>query len=116
MGCFVVVLLQYVQRIAVMVLHADGTKDGPYGACGAALLPDHLTHVCGGDPEPKHRTFLTFHRFDIDCFGSIYQRAGNLSHKFLHVIGSVCRLFHMPPMGRHKSYNLRGYADTTVSP
>jgi hypothetical protein len=79
-ACTLVVLFQDIKRVTVMVLHADCTKDGPNRASGAALFPDYLAHIRGGNPEPEHRTLFSFHRLDKDCLGNINQRARNLSH------------------------------------
>lgn len=75
-----VILFEYVERVAVMVLHADSAKNGSHRARGASLLPDHFSHISGRNPEPEHRALVSFHRFDNDCLGSINQRACNLSH------------------------------------
>jgi hypothetical protein len=104
-----VILFENIQRIAVMVLHADSAKDGSYGAGGAALFPDHLAHIRGCNPEPKDRTFFPFHCLNFNCRGNINKCARDLGNQFPHVIGSVCRLIHhCPPMGRHRSFNLPG--------
>jgi hypothetical protein len=79
-ACSLVVFFQDVKRVSVMVLHADSAKDGPNRACGAALFPDYLAHIRGGNPEPEHRALFSFHRFDKDCIGNINQRSRNLSH------------------------------------
>jgi len=78
--CSLVILFEDIQRIAVMVLHTHRTQYGSDRARGTALLPDHLAHIRGGNPEPEYRALVSFDRFNNDCLGNIHQRACNLSH------------------------------------
>jgi hypothetical protein len=85
MGGLVAFRFDDIERKAMPVLHAGGTKNRSQATGCPALLPDYFANVVGGHAEAKHRGALGIGRVNMNRFGIIYQRSCYLEHQGLHV-------------------------------
>jgi len=51
-GVVIQVLFENIERIPMMVLHADCTQNRAHGTRGSALFPNDFAYIPGGDAEP----------------------------------------------------------------
>lgn len=66
------VFFENIQRVTVVVLHAHRAENRSDRSSCASLLPDHFSHICGGNPEPQNCAFVPLDRFDLHGFGDIH--------------------------------------------
>jgi hypothetical protein len=69
---------------ATLELHAGGAEDGTKGARGAALLPDDLADIAGGDVKSKDGGFLFGNGFYTNGVGIVDESPCNFRHQGLH--------------------------------
>ncbi len=66
------VLFKNIERVAMMVLHADSAKNRTDGTRSTALFANHLTHIRGGNAQAQHSAFVSLNRLYNDLLGNIY--------------------------------------------
>ena len=82
----VLILFQNIERVAVMVLHADSPQNGSHGPRSTPLLAYHFADIAGCNSQSQNGALLAFYSFNNDCTGFIHQGAGNFGYQLLHVI------------------------------
>lgn len=66
------ILFKNVQRVTMVVFHANSAENCSDGSCRASLFPDHFPHVRRGDPEPQHGALVPFDRLNFDGLRNIH--------------------------------------------
>jgi len=56
-------LLEYVQSVPVVVLHADCTQDRTHGARGTSLFTNDFPYISRSNTQPQHSTLFAVHCF-----------------------------------------------------
>jgi hypothetical protein len=72
-----VILFQYLQRKALLELHARGVEDGTDGTSGPALLTNHFTQVGRIDAQFQDSYLLPLNCPNRDLVRMIHKRFGD---------------------------------------
>src|SRR5687767_10908200 len=82
-ACFLLDLLQDLERKPPIQLHPGGAEQGPNRACRSSLLTDYLAQIAGRDAEFENRDLLALYLADDDLIGNIYESLRNFLNEFL---------------------------------
>jgi hypothetical protein len=65
-----IAVLHDVERVAMVIFHADRTQNGAQRVGGAALLADHLADVGVGHMQAQHGALFTHQGLHLDGFSA----------------------------------------------
>jgi len=72
------VLFEDIERVSMVVLHADGTQDRAHGTRCTSLFPNDFPHISRSNTQPQYSAFFAVHSFNDYSLRVIHQSLRDL--------------------------------------